>query len=325
MVMKVQSINPIYISQNYKGLFRKKVGSEQNVFSCEISSLTLPSGIAISAKNENEYFENFLNKKGKVTKAEYFEIIKKHPRTLVNAYKMVEEKNATSASVEQTAKAAVVLKRSYDEKYKGKYTIVSIGTSPSPITEVMSALGAKVVFLPASGLNTLHLDPMYVFREQYPTMASRNTNVKYIVDYACKNGINRRNNDFILLVDYCCSGTSLDKMCEIFEEEKLIQDGKMHDCSILTDLAVLTNFKNPNSIFRLEDFANIAHDMQTSNFESVSNVPHFHVDENYNKRDNHISSSNKRKRQLFREFEEFSQPLARAYSLCCINEAMKLI
>ena len=44
----------------------------------------------------------------------------------------------------------------------------------------------------------------------------------------------------------------------------------------------------------------------------------------YNVQGNHVISSYKTKEQLFKEFEEYSQPLARAFALCSIHEAMKL-
>lgn len=275
--------------------------------------------------DEDEYFSQFLAKKSKVTKDEYEEIAKKHPSAIVKAYKVVEEKNPTVSSPAQVAKAAVVLKRQFDEEYKENYTIVSIGTSPSPITETMNALGARVVFLPASGLNLLNISPYYIFRSQYPTIASRVANVKLIVDYARKNGINSTNKSMIILMDYCCVGTSLSNMHEIFKQEEIVPNERLVTCSILEKLMKLTNFKKTNSIFTLEDQTNIAHDMNMSNFECVSNVPHFHVHDEKNKEKiNYVSSKGKLKYKLFKEFEEYSQPLARAFALCSIHEAMKL-
>lgn len=324
--MKIQSINSCCYIPSYKGLIKKRTEEKHSYISNQIQTQEIPHEIAISGKKEDVFFNEFLNKKGKVTKKEYDEIIKKHPSAIVKAYKYIEKTSAVQASPSQTAKAALKLKEKYDKEYKGKYLIASIGTSPSPITEVMSALGTKVAFIPASGLNTLQKDRMYIFRTQYPTTASRQPNVKYIIDYTKKHLSELKKGDFLVLLDYCCSGASLDTLCQIFEEENIYKPEQIHDRSILTDLCELSNLKDQTSIYRLEDHANIAHDMQCSAYEEVSNVPHFHVYDHYNEAaEHHISSRGKTKRQLFKEFDTFSKPTARAYSLCAIHEAMKII
>jgi hypothetical protein len=323
--MNIQSISNYNITPSYKGLFSKKTKEKYCENSIEIQKHELPQQIAVSNQREDVFFTEFLNKKGKVTKKEYEDILKNHPSAIVKSYKFVEKIGATATTPAQCAKAALKLKESYDKEYKGNYSIVSIGTSPSPITEAMSALGAKVIFIPASGLNMLSKDRLYIFRSQYPTTSSRIPNIKYIAEYMKKNSSTLKKTDFLILLDYCCSGTSLDNMCQIFEEENIHPSERMHDRSILSDLCELTNLKDETSTFKLEEYANIAHDMQCSSFEEVSNVPHFHIYDQYNENvDFHISSKNKSKRQLFREFDNFSRPLARAYALCTINEAMKL-
>lgn len=324
--MKIQSINNYSYIPSYKGFLKKPAEQKPCDDRCLIQKQEMPHNVANSARQEGIFFCEFLTRKGKVSKKEYDEIVKKHPSAIAKGYKYIEDYKSTSSSPKEIAKAALRLKESYDKEYKGKYLIASIGTSPSPITEVMSALGARVVFIPASGLNTLQNDKMYIFRAQYPTVASRNPNIKYIVDYTKKNISGLKKDEFLVLLDYCCSGTSLDNLCSVFEEENIHPSGQIHDRSILSDLCELTNLKDTNSDFMLEEYAHIVHDMQYSCCEEVSNVPHFNIYDQYNEGiKNHVSSQGKRKRQLFKEFDEFSKPLARAYSLCAIHEAMKML
>ena len=283
----------------------------------------IPSFVALKIQDDEQFFTTFLNKKGRVTKKEYDEIIKKHPSTIIKAQKFVENQTVTLSSPKQIAKAALKLKEKYDNEYNQDYIIASIGTSPAPITEVMSALGCKVIFIPASGLNSIAINRHYIFRKQYPTVASRIANVNHIVKYAKKNGLNQKRNDYLILLDYCYTGTGLTNLCDIFCEEGVFTPNKMHDRSILNDLSESSNLRDKNSIFRLEDLANISHDMQHSNFEHICNVPHFYVyDDDKKATERSISSDGKKRRGLFKEFDSYSLPLARAFSLCAIHEAI---
>lgn len=322
--MKIQNINNTSLA--YKRIFKNR--NEKQSVSNQLESLpkvSVPYQIAVQTIKEDEFFKAFLNKKGKVTKKEYEEIIKKHPSAIIKAQKLLEEEKPTQSSPKEVAVAAKKLKEKYDKEYKNGYIIASIGTSPAPITEVMSVLGANVIFIPASGLGRIETSKNYIFRTQYPTVASRLTNVQHIVNYAKKNGIKPNREETLIMLDYCNTGTSLSNLCDIFIEEKLYTPEKIHDKSILNDLIETTNLKSPDSNFKLEEYANIAHDMYYSNSGKVANVPHFYVYEQENQMSlGSISSEGKRKKELFKEFDEYSQPLARAFSLCSIHEAMKL-
>lgn len=320
--MKIQSINnnPII----YKGVFKKKEEKTSNFHFATLPKIPTPSQIALKLKGDENFFETFLHQKGKVTKEDYDEIIKKHPRAIIKAQKLIEQEDLTVSTPKEIALAAIKLKEKYDKEYGENYTIASIGTSPAPITEVMSALGSSVKFIPASGLNRIYVNKNYVFRNQYPTIASRVDNVQHIVNYAKKQGITPNKKEYLIMLDYCSTGASLEMLCNIFVESGIYKAERIHDRSILNDLSELSNYRMPNSKFTLENFANIAHDMNFSACAKVSNVPHFYVYDEENQSSGCISSHNKKEREIFRELDEYSQPLARAYALCAIHEAMKL-
>ena len=323
--MQIQSINsPSMINFKKNWLHQNKAKEcSQNFL---LPKTTKPYYIGLYEEKEEIFFKNFINKKGKVTIKDYNKIAKKHPKSIVKAYKLIEKEALTQSSPKTIAKAAIKLKEKYDKEYKGKYLIASIGTSPAPICEVMSAIGCDVVFIPASGLKMLEFNRLYSFRDKYPSASSRNENIAHIINYAKRNGINKNDERFLVLLDYCSTGASLDNLCMLFEQENLYEISRMHDHSIASDLSEMSNFKDKNSIFKLEDLANIAQDMRDSTFESISNVPHFYIYNHFNQNcKNSISSENKSSRELYKEFDEYSQPLARAYSLCAIHEAMKII
>jgi len=103
--------------------------------------------------------EDFFYGEGKVSAEICEDIINNHPSILTEAYKIysqfVSDKHKTlSMSPEITAKAAFNLKNYFDEKYKN-YRIISIGTSPAPISNAIEHLGADVIYLPVSGARKL--------------------------------------------------------------------------------------------------------------------------------------------------------------------------
>ena len=68
--------------------------------------------------------------------------------------------------------------------------------------------------------------------------------------------------------------------------------------------------------------------MERSFAELISNVPHFPVllraQKIYSTIPNTITIDEKTNEEIFKEFEEYSQPLARAFSLCTMHEINKI-
>lgn len=322
--MKIQNIN--YIRNiNYKIAPKKAIEQNSTLSFTSLPKINVPSFVTTHLKSEEDFFLDFTIREGKVTKEEYEEIIKKHPSAIIKAQKLLEEEKLTHSSPHDVAHAAIKLKEKYDKEYGKNYIIASIGTSPAPICEVMSALGCNVKFIPASGLSRILASKNYIFRNQYPTTASRIPNVQHIINYAKKLGIKPNRKEHLILLDYCNSGASLEALLNIFIESKVYKPERMDDRSILQDLVDVSNLKMSNSDYKLEEQANISHDMFYSKFAYVSNVPHFYVyDEENQLSRRSVSSYGKNEREIFREFDEYSIPDARAFALCAIHEAMKL-
>lgn len=322
--MKIQSIK--YTPNiSYKITPKKAEEKKPTLGFTSLPKINIPSFVATQLKSEEDFFIDFTARNGKVSKEEYDEIIKKHPSTITKAQTLLEKEKLTQSSPREVAHAAIKLKEKYDKEYEGNYIIASIGTSPAPICEVMSALGCNVKFIPASGLNRICINKNYIFRNQYPTTASRIPNVQHIINYAKKSGVKPNGKEHLILLDYCHTGESLEALYNIFTESKVYKPERMHDRSILQDLVDVSHLKVPNSDYRLEEQANISHDMCYSNFAYVSSVPHFYVyDEENQLSRRSVSSYGKIEREIFREFEEYSTPFSRAFALCAIHEAMKL-
>lgn len=223
------------------------------------------------------------------------------------------EFNGRSGTTE-VARAALELKNKYDEQYDKNYTIISIGTSPAAISEVMSALGCNVVFLPASGLNKIPS-----LRRDNPEKFIIQTNLKYMIEYV-KSKINN-NSGTIILLDYCNTGGGSNSIYEVFKESEICQTGRIQKHSIAEDLGLLDFDALGEKAKR--KITNVKFDLDHVSFEIVSNTPHFHVNDNSNNAIGCITSKNKKQQEIFDEFESYSQPFARAFVLCSINEAMK--
>ncbi|MBQ4646520.1 MAG: hypothetical protein IJB79_04145 [Candidatus Gastranaerophilales bacterium] len=322
--MKIGSIDTINI---YKALRASKRKTTQSPTSTNESSLAIycpqNTQIALNTQKEDDYFKFFINKKGKVTKKEYDEVIKKHPRTLVLSKKLCEDiQKRTNSSPETIGKIAHELKKFYDKEY-GKYTIISVGTSPAPVTEVMQNLGSKVIFLPITGLRELEQNHLYFNRVNYPTLASKHENLQAIMDYCTKKGITKKDTEAIIILDLCASGKSARIIKQLLVERKDLDEDKI----FVHDLTKTLEFIKDNSDSDLTPYEIdwLDADMRMSRCAKLCNVAHFYYD-NSGKNSSKciVRKPNETNLSLFNRFQSFSQPNARAWALCSTHEAMKL-
>ena len=289
----------------------------------------LPSEITIQKNIQDRKFQDFLNKKGKVTIEEYRDIEKNSPAIILQARKFIEKEAKDIMPPEVNAKAAIAIKNTLDERFKSTgYTLISMGTSPASITETMQAIGSEVIFIPVSGLN-LYIN--YSFTPYEDHNISRYPNISKILKYLEKKGVKSKKEDSkpYVLTDFCITGKSLSTMYDL-----IIEHNKVPKKSIKrSDIALLLYNarehyleKKSNSPLTKEDIKLIIEKIVQQNIEKIANVPHFHIDQkNERPPAGNIDSRKKTDKKLFEEFESFSQPLARAYSLCSIHEAIKLL
>ena len=144
--------------------------------------------------------------------------------------------------------------------------------------------------------------------------------------YLTKQGIAKKKAGSIVVLDFIHSGKSLDLVMRMLEERGDIPEGRLYEHSLIHDLADITK-KYPHPHVNKELAINFHNDLMYSRFHNLSNVPHFTFNggDCYKCKDTTIDSTGKRITEVFREFDEFSLPDARAWALCSTHEAMKIL
>ena len=315
MNLAISKINPI----NYKKFNSfKHSANKQKYQSCNtmsfLANISNQKKAELEAKNYKEYsFKDFLAHEGKITKSEYSDIKKNNPDIISQAQRYCDTFYCGDITPQDIAEISIRSDNYLRRIYKD-YRIISLGTSPSPITEQLANLGHEVVFLPISGLKgcTLLLSDTKNSKELHS-----------LLEYLESKNINDEKLNIIL--DYTATGSTLDKMTDFIKEYFSLQNKYIKKLSVQNFL---------NSVFGSRDyyFQNAYHskvkqieayrnDMFNSLIERISNVPHFPITEGKVI----FLDDNLSKQDLFKQFENYSTPLARAFSLSTMSEIDKLI
>ena len=269
--------------------------------------------------SEEIFFQKFLNRKGKVSKKEYEEIAKNHPRTLSKCYEMCKkEKGDIISDIEATAKVACNLKDYYESLYGDNYTVISVGRSPAPYTEVMQNIGCNVIFLPISSLGTL--SSAIDANKSLDEIETEFPSIKIIMDYATKKGIASEDAGDLVVIDHTASGKSLKVMDALLKKRGDIPPEKIHKHTLMTDIAVAKKFP-----LERNDFGDIFFDLSMHELKNICNVPRFCSYTSLNSMQGENEEYNDFSNRIQKDMEDFSKPLARAWCLCATNEATKLI
>lgn len=278
----------------------------------------------IKEEREEKIFQQFLEREGKISKKEYYYIKNKYPFILDKAVDMVIENNYSYTTPSEMAKFAVNAKNYLDncDKLKEKnYCIISIGTSPAPLTETLKNLGCNVIFLPISGIRFTN--------ETDKENVKKNNNLKLSLEYAKEKSkeLNLTKDTEYIVLDYAFSRKTLNTVSQsIYENNYIATKEKVWDISLaqLMNAIYKSNevpLKIKSTPESIEQFlSEFDDDLYCSDFTPLCNVPHFYLDDEKNKsRLGSVSSSKKSKKELFEEFDKYSKPLARCYSLCTLE------
>ena len=284
------------------------------------SSMSFLSGLAVQKKaeialqkmNEERFFEEFLLKDGKVTKEEYENIQKNHPSVLLKAQELCNNRYSGKATPYDVAVNTLRVDKYLKNIYKN-YRIISLGTSPSPITEQLINMGHEVVFLPISGLRLGY--------RQDKTSLENLAELRALMQYLDKKDIDDGKLNVVL--DFASSGKTLNITTKFIKEYFGFNHRKLTKVSL--GGRILDYYYD-------EARNNFIHDVINSKIEDISNVPHYPVTpmriESYNDEGDEettiIFDKNTPKQELFEEFEEYSTPLARAFALCTMDEIDKM-
>lgn len=268
--------------------------------------------------SEEVFFQKFLKRKGKVSKKEYNDIVKNHPRTLAKCYEMCSKDNVDiNSNVKSIATIACNLKDFYDNLYDNNYTIVSVGRSPAPFTEVMQNLGCNVIFLPISSLGTL--SDSIKEGKSLSAIEAEFPNIKIMMDYATKKGIAEKDAGEIIILDHTASGKSLEVMEALLKKRGDIPQEKIHSHILMTDISTAKKFP-----LDIRDFGDVYFDLAMHDLKKLCNVPKFCCYGSIEQLQTKNLEYNDLANLLHSQMDNFSKPLARAWCLCATNEAMKL-
>ncbi len=310
-------VTPVSVNKiNFNNFCRpKKIKPEypQNSFSFGSISSHFQN-IKLHKQKEEKYFNKFLIRKGKVTKEEYEDIVKKHPYSLVKAKKYCDENLKDSITPQVMATIVSKAHNYIKENYKNA-RIISIGTSPAPLCEQLALLGHDILFIPATGARSLDVEK---------DSPDKIPSLKYLIDYIKSKDLDDGKLNIVL--DFTCTGGSLRAIRNLIKKYTNVKEENIKAKS-LNDL-LNKAFAEANLIEKLT-LDVYFESLFLSSPENVSNVPHYEVLNNrfrkYDDDDFVIRIENKSEKEIFREFENSSQPLARAYSLCTAHEVSKII
>ena len=247
---------------NFNGLFSKKDVSDPICPEYLLKEYSIKRDLAIA---------KFSSTLGRVTSEQIEELEKAFPDTIQKISDEVDIK--TYSKPEAIGKAAIILKQALEAETKNN-TIISIGTSPAAIANVMELMGSEVIYMPASHFN----DEFVTYKSpiSYPTRYfNTRTVADYLKDKGIFKGVSTKN---IVLIDYAASGQTLRNTKEMLTRMNKVAPERIETCSILKTLSK-QNQKNIKEkvkpTLNEEEFAKLEFDMAFSMIERISPVPHF--------------------------------------------------
>ena len=278
-------------------------------------------------KQDKKGFETFLKKPGKGSRMEYNDIKKNHPDYIRMAREYLEGQPQTFSSVHELA----LVTKNIDEYIKWEYgnenhRLISIGTSPAPICQILECLGEEVIYLPISGVKNVKKDEIF---------DDDKSNVSILLDYLKSQGIDDKDK-INLVIDLAppnqygqiIRGRTLAFVCDLIEDEFDLPKNKVVAFPIqhLIYRDVPRNFKTKEETTLEQARKNVFMDINFSNSAYFSNVPHFNLSKTKGLHEHlkirSVIPDNKTNEEIFEEFENFSQKRARATTLVALDDIL---
>lgn len=230
----------------------------------------------------------------------------------------LEQENSLRVKPKDMINYAKAIKKEFDEKYKN-YTIISAGTSPSALCDVMGYLGCDVIRLPASNVTEilLRIDYNYgKFAKQYRKYDNLITVLKYLKHKGVENDDSKK----YIVMDFCSTGASLECLCNAIELYFGMDPEQLKRCDMLETL-YKSLYSNTDSKFDSDTIESLRSELISEKIEKISNTPHFDVFNNLNNLKNyHINPAGKTEKEIFKEFDNFSRPGARMYNFLVLSQ-----
>ncbi len=277
-------------------------------------------------------FKNYIHRKGKI-KRETFEAMDKEKqldyRLLARETYEQLKNQMLSLEPENSIRLSYDLKTYLDEIYKKTgYRIIAVGTSPSTIAQGMEYLGAEVIYLPLTNAREFAID---IGKDKIDScINSRDcSNINILINYLKSKGIADVNDEKTnIILDFSASGTSLNFAYNLIQEAiGQSKKAKIVKCDMIKTIEKSINKNNPIR----KDFGHLSVlSMLSSNsyIQRVSPTPHFKITNKkatinkstYNEQ-NCINPADKSQKEIFKDFEDFSTPFSRIYSILLLEEA----
>ena len=316
MNITISKVSPVYqktnVSSTNSNIEKQSLNNDDMLSFLQGLTVQKRAEIAIRKMNEESFFEEFLSKEGKVTKEDYKEIKRNHPSILIKAQEFCNSCYKGKLTPYDAAVNTLRVHEYFKNNYKN-YRIISLGTSPSPITEQLMNMGHDVIFLPISGLR--------IGYRQNKTCLENMAEMRTLMQYLDKKDIDDGKLNIVL--DFASSGKTLNITTKFIKE----YFGFNHKT-----LAKVSLGDRILDFYYDEHRNNFIKDAIGSKIEEIANMPHYPVTpmgiELYNSEGDEdttiIFDKDTPRQEYFDEFESFSMPLARAFALCTMAEIEKL-
>lgn len=328
---------------NFSGTINKKE-NKAGKKACQnkvLGDSTLTSPMAEQIRSEVELdikadrlFKAFISKGGRIKKEEYEALEDKKLISKKARAKIEEEPEIYRHFMPETAaKYTMAMKDYFDLRYPEGYRIVSVGTSPDSISTGLEFLGCDVVYIPVTSLRHISKSEC---RGGVVQNIEKFPNLGKVLKYVESKGITQEKtqNDprKIIVLDVSHKGKTLNRFAKLLEAQFGISPEKIEKVDFSKTLGDLKCSQNEEERKLFDKYGITPHNLMLYDIgenegyiAKISNTPHFNVySDDSNKVPNSVIALDKSDEEIFAEFEQHSNPLARAHNFLMMEELEKL-
>ena len=262
---------------------------------------------------EQAAINKFLDKGGRLTKEQFDDFKKAYPRAISTFEREISDE--TSLQPNLFAKAAIAIRKMADYERKiDDPRIIAIGTSPAAIANVMELMGSDVTYLPISGFSGFY--SLYTYDDSMSMFKDQSQNAKICFDYLKSKGFEGDcDGKPVIILDYSNSGNTLYNTRLMLEERNNIKQDNIITFSVGKILSAYSQIFDFELLSRKEQIE-LDRNMFYEHVAKISSTPHFELDNDY---------SDLGQEEIFYNFENFKNPLARKFAACAYNKVENFV
>ncbi len=264
---------------------------------------------------EQAAINKFLDKGGRLTKKQFDDFKKAYPRAISTFEREISDE--TSLQPNLYAKAAIAIRKMVDcERKIDDPRIISIGTSPAAIANVMELMGSDVTYLPISGFSGFYSSYTYDDDDIMGMFKDQSRNAKTCFEYLKSKGFEGDcGGKPVIILDYSDSGNTLYNTRLMLEERNNIKRDDIITFPVGKILSAYSQIFDSELLSRKEQFE-LDRNMFYEHVAKISSTPHFELDNDY---------SDLGQEEIFYNFENFKNPLARKFAACAYNKVENFV